>query len=95
MLQWTLDLSRAIIPGIRIYVGDISTLIDAYPERAFRIKEHYTMTSKHPRLQVDTSEWIIPEVSGYFPSFFAYYKRAQPYLFQLTYDPNTASRLSA
>jgi len=95
VLSWTVALARSIIPGIQVYVGEIKDIQDKYPWQSLRLQSHYTHRQLPSGISLDPRSHLVPQVSGYFPSFFAYYQRAKPYLFRLSYDPNTAPRLSA
>lgn len=69
------------IPNIQIYVGEFNELLKNCSSQIIHYKEHplsnhYTGV-KHQR------EWIFPEVKGYHPSFFNYWKKCEKYLNKL------------
>ncbi len=77
VLQFIIDLSKNI-HGIQIYTGEISEIVNlfAHPNMAndFIIaKEH--PTSKHYPGRKESRAWQFPEITGYYPSFFAYWKQ--------------------
>lgn len=66
------------ITGLQVYVGSFKSLITEFNLVHIYYKEHplnigYTGT-------IDPRDWIVPEVSGYYPSFFAYWKQIEKYL---------------
>ncbi|MFM9007326.1 MAG: deoxyribodipyrimidine photolyase, partial [Bacteroidota bacterium] len=76
-IRFLLDLA-ANIPGIIIRSESLASLQQHLPDAEFHYREHpltghYTGI-KHQR------EWMCGEVNGYFPSFFAYWKRAEKHL---------------
>lgn len=79
-LQFVLDLA-ANIPGIQLYVGEFQELQHTY-KNEFHFKEHPTNRHyqgiEHPR------EWMFPHLTGYFPSFFAYWKKGKRLLHELS-----------
>ena len=79
-LQFVLDLA-ANIPGIQLYVGELQELLHEYVKE-FHFKEHPTNRHyqgiEHPR------EWMFPHLTGYFPSFFAYWKKGKRLLHELS-----------
>ncbi len=72
-MQFLLDL-RKNIPDVHVYVGEFSALQKNYPEMQFIYKEH--PTNRHFIGQEDPRDWM-SAVSGYFPSFFAYWKKVR------------------
>lgn len=66
------------IPDIKIVVGEVSELEAAYKDstlgkRALISKEHPAF--RHYPGTKDEREWMYPQVSGYFNSFFSYWKK--------------------
>ncbi len=66
------------IPGIQVYVESFASLIEKFGLKEIFFKEHplnigYTGT-------VEPRDWIAPMVEGYFPSFFAYWKKVEKQL---------------
>jgi len=66
------------IPDIQVYVGSFQSLINQHKLKNIYFKEHpfnmgYTGTSE-PR------DWIAEDVTGYYPSFFSYWKKVDKQL---------------
>jgi deoxyribodipyrimidine photo-lyase len=66
------------IPGIQVYVESFVSLVETFGLKEIFHKEHplntgYTGT-------VESRDWIAPGVQGYFPSFFAYWKKVEKQL---------------
>jgi deoxyribodipyrimidine photo-lyase len=80
VLQFVLDLAIHNIPSIQIFVGEYKDLIATWGgvvQQAFA-KEH--PTAKHYTCSIESRSWLFPEVTGYYPSFFAYWKKAERYI---------------
>ncbi len=76
-INFMLALSKNI-NGIQIYVGSFKSLTDKFDLQKIYYKEHpfnkrYTGTE-------EARDWMVEAVSGYYPSFFAYWKKAEKYL---------------
>lgn len=74
-MEFILELSQNI-SNLKIYVGSIGSLIEKYNLKEVFFKEHpfnkgYTGTEE-PR------DWIVDSISGYYPSFFSYWKKIEP-----------------
>jgi deoxyribodipyrimidine photo-lyase len=92
VLQFVIDLATTNIPGLQIYIGNFEDLlqhietcinndknIDSEKSNAsIYFKEH--PTTQHYRGIEETRDWLFPEVNGYFPSFFGYWKKCERYL---------------
>jgi deoxyribodipyrimidine photo-lyase len=63
------------IQNIQIYIGSFETLVETYQLREIYYKEH--PLNKHYTGQEETRDWIIADISGYYPSFFAYWKKME------------------
>lgn len=79
VLGFIISLSKNI-NGIQIFTGNFDELCLQYKGNISNIifkkhplNEHYKGTSQE-------RDWMFPEVSGYFPSFSAYWRQAEPYL---------------
>lgn len=70
-LEFALDLSKNI-SGIQVFVGEFQELKQACPEAKFTFKEH--PTNRHYVGREESREWMA-DVQGYFPSFFAFWKK--------------------
>lgn len=77
VMEFTLKLATNI-PNLIIYCGAFSQLKATYPNHLFICKEHpllvFTDAETEPR------DWIVPEVTGFFPSFSKYYQKCLKYL---------------
>lgn len=63
------------IERIQIYVGNFSELKSEYNLSETIFKEH--PTNKHYVGTQDERDWMLPEVRGYFPSFFGFWKKCE------------------
>ncbi len=96
VLQFVIDLARTNIPGMQIFIGNFEDLIqtiqtnsistnasveDTQSEKSKPIiyfKEH--PTTKHYQGIQEERDWLFPQVNGYYPSFFGYWKKCERYL---------------
>ena len=67
------------IQAIKLYVGSFDSLVKVHRLTNIYYKEHplnigYTGNSEE-------RDWIATEVSGYFPSFFSYWKKVEKHLY--------------
>ena len=67
------------IPGLQFFVGSFQSLVQAHKLHTIYYKEHPLNTGYQGT--EDPRHWITDKVSGYFPSFFAYWKRVERQLF--------------
>jgi deoxyribodipyrimidine photo-lyase len=65
----------ANIPGIRIFTGEFDTLRSLAPGSTFHFREHPLF--RHYRGVCDPREWMFPDITGYHPSFFGFWKKAE------------------
>lgn len=76
-IDFVLQLSRNI-PEIQIVVGEFDHVFDSKFHSQIHYKEHPTVLNykgtRHER------DWMFEEVSGYYPSFFKYWKECSKYL---------------
>lgn len=79
VIRFILQLAKNI-DGIRLFVGEISDLPDIWKAPAIYSKKHPAF-NHYPGIREERN-WMLPELSGYFPSFFAYWKKAAPLLKQ-------------
>ncbi len=63
------------ISGIKIYTGEFDDLAREYDLREIHYKEH--PTAAHYRGIETARDWMFPEIKGYFPGFFGYWKKCQ------------------
>jgi deoxyribodipyrimidine photo-lyase len=78
VLSFIMQLATENIPGIQIFVGEVGDLPGIKNCLAIYSKEHPAFT--HYPGKKDSWDWLVPEVSGYFPSFFGYWKQVEKYL---------------
>jgi len=94
VLQFVIDLATTNIPGIQIFIGNFEDLnqvlkktsstenvTDAASENSKCIlyfKEH--PTTLHYKGIQEARDWLFPQVNGYYPSFFGYWKKCERYL---------------
>ena len=76
-MDFMLDLSKNI-QGIQIYVGSFQSFSAEYKETSIYYKEH-PLNIGYFGLQ-EERDWISNDVSGYYPSFFSYWKKVKKYL---------------
>ena len=77
VLQFVIDLATTNIPGIQIFIGNFESL-SQHIQTSIYFKEH--PTTLHYRGIQETRDWLFPEVNGYYPSFFGYWKKCERYL---------------
>ena len=94
VLQFVIDLAKSNIPGIQIYIGNFEDLYQVLQTNAsaeniadaslenskplIYFKEH--PTTKHYQGMREERDWLFPQVDGYFPSFFGYWKKCEKLL---------------
>ena len=76
-MDFMLDLSKNI-QGIQIYVGSFQAFSAEYKETSIYYKEH-PLNIGYFGLQ-EERDWISNDVSGYYPSFFSYWKKVKKHL---------------
>ena len=77
VLQFMIDLAITNISGIQIFIGNFKDLFQQIQTTIY-FKEH--PTTKHYQGIQEERDWLFPEVNGYFPSFFGYWKKCERYL---------------
>ena len=96
VLQFVIDLATTNIPSIQIFIGNFEDVIQAIQVRSINEKVVSEITQsenskaiiyfkEHPTTQhykgiQEARYWLFPEVNGYFPSFFGYWKKCERYL---------------
>ena len=80
MIDFIIDLSKNI-QGIQLFVGEVSDIQDIYVslgngQDVNIISKEHPAFNDYPGLK-DQREWMFPNVTGYFPSFFNYWKKCQ------------------
>jgi len=76
-MDFMLDLSKNI-QDIQIYVGSFQSFSAEYKESRIYYKEH-PLNLAYLGIQ-EERDWIADDVSGYFPSFFSYWKKVKKHL---------------
>ena len=92
VLQFVIDLATTNIPGLQIFVGNFEDLFQHIETISMSDKKIASEKSnaiiyykEHPTTQhyqgiQETRDWLFPEVNGYFPSFFGYWKKCERYI---------------
>ncbi|MBC7796326.1 MAG: deoxyribodipyrimidine photolyase, partial [Pyrinomonadaceae bacterium] len=63
------------INGIKVYTGEFDEFVKENRTPEIYFKEH--PTTRHYKGLEEDRDWIFPEVEGYFPSFFGYWKKCE------------------
>jgi deoxyribodipyrimidine photo-lyase len=77
VLQFVIDLATTNIPGVQIFIGNFEAL-SQHIQTSIYFKEH--PTTLHYKGIQEARDWLFPEVNGYYPSFFGYWKKCERYL---------------
>ena len=69
------------INGIQVYTGELEDIQKLYPIAKSSNKD-FIISKEHPAFNhytgsKDEREWMFPTVTGYYPSFFSYWKKCQ------------------
>ena len=83
VLAFIINLSKNI-PHLQLYVGEIQDIQKIYGENVSDqtgkiISKEHPIFNHYPGIK-DERDWMFPEVTGYFPSFFSFWKKCQKYL---------------
>ena len=78
-INFMLALSKNI-PDIQIYIGSFKSFAENYKVENIYYKEHPLNTGYFGNKE--ERDWIVKEVSGYYPSFFSYRKKVEKYLYK-------------
>ncbi len=76
-IEFVLKLAENI-SGIKIYSGEFSELINEHKLTDIYFKEH--PTNAHYTGTEDARDWMFPEIKGYYPSFFGYWRKCEKLL---------------
>lgn len=80
VIEFIIDLSKNI-EGIQVYTGEIADIENLYKtnntweDQKIISKEHPAF-AYYPGIK-DQRDWMFPEVNGYYPSFFGFWKKAE------------------
>ncbi len=77
VIDFILSLSTNI-EGIKLFCGEMNELMAAYPDAKIIYKEHPAFEYAHG--VKDSRDWMFPQVEGYYPSFFPYWKKCEKHL---------------
>lgn len=69
------------IPGLQVYTGELDDLITQYNLQQIYFKEHPLFI--HYKGTAEPRDWMFEKVKGYYPSFFAYWKKCEKQLASL------------
>ena len=83
VINFIINLSKNI-NGIQVYCGEIGDIELIYKQDHLTVDE-MIISKEHPAFNYyagkkDNRDWMFPEVSGYYPSFFSYWKKCQKWL---------------
>ncbi len=81
VMQFIIDLGVSNIPDLQIFVGSFEALknsIYKINKPVIYFKEHPT-TIHYKGIQEERT-WLFPEIDGYYPSFFGYWKKCERFL---------------
>ncbi|MDZ7613374.1 MAG: FAD-binding domain-containing protein [Flavobacteriaceae bacterium] len=74
------------IKNIQVYVGEFADLLSELGTSQINYKEH--PTTNHYTGKKHNRDWMFEEVQGYFPSFFAYWKKCERHFKKNNQYPN-------
>jgi deoxyribodipyrimidine photo-lyase len=80
VISFIISLSKNIA-GIQVFCGEVSDLASLYNEGTLSVSDAL-IAKEHPAYAYypgikDRRNWMYPEVTGYYPSFFSFWKQAQ------------------
>ena len=87
VLQFIVDLAKLNLPNLKIFIGNFEDLNGAIQNNALKagalenskpilyFKEHPTTT--HYQGVQEQRDWLFPQITGYFPSFFGFWKKCE------------------
>ena len=78
-MDFMLNLSKNI-PGIQVYAGSFKSFAEEYKAENIYYKEH--PLNKGFFGNKEERDWIAEDVSGYYPSFFSYWKKVEKILYK-------------
>jgi deoxyribodipyrimidine photo-lyase len=79
VIEFIINLSKNI-NGIQVYTGELEDIQKLYPIKSF--DKDFIISKEHPAFNHYTSskderEWMFPTVTGYYSSFFSYWKKCE------------------
>ena len=80
VIEFIIALSKNIA-GLKLYVGEVTTLVNLYPAAVSSQNDNF-ISKEHPLFDYypgikDDRDWMFPTVTGYYPSFFSYWKKCE------------------
>lgn len=80
VIEFIIALSKNIA-GLKLYVGEVTTLVNLYPAAVSSQNDNF-ISKEHPLFIYypgikDDRDWMFPTVTGYYPSFFSYWKKCE------------------
>lgn len=78
-IDFMLALSKNI-PGIQVYTGSFKSLVENHHLKHVFYKEH-PLNTGYSGIE-EERDWIAKEISGYYPSFFSYWKKVAKHLYK-------------
>jgi len=86
VIEFIIDLSKNI-SGIEVYVGTVADIENIY-KKANLAPDNYIISKEHPAFIhypgiKDARDWMFPSVTGYYGSFFGYWKKCERYLYKM------------
>jgi len=83
VVQFIIALSKNI-EGIALYTGEISDILSLYKNSSL-LDKGFIISKEHPAFYYypgikDSRDWIFPDVTGYYNSFFSFWKQGEKYL---------------
>lgn len=82
-MEFVVRLSRNI-PGIRIFCGEWDEFLEHCKPGLTIFREH--PSTAHFTGYREDREWLFPDLKGYYPSFFRYWKEAEKHIHELVYQ---------
>ena len=77
VIRFIIQLASSI-DGMQLFVGEVSELPALWKAKAVYSKKHPAFPH-YPGIR-EERDWLTPELTGHYPSFFAYWKKAGPLL---------------
>ncbi len=79
VLDFILALGKNI-RNLQVYTGELDALITGFKNNGDWQEPHSIISKEHPAFAYypgikESRDWLVPEVSGYYPGFFAYWKK--------------------
>mgnify|MGYP000494967655 FL=1 len=90
VINFMLELSNQI-EGLQVFTGEVGELTALKKSKAILTKEHPAFI--HFPGEKEERDWLVPELTGRFNSFFDYWKKAEKYIFSAL-KPDTKSNNS-